>query len=121
MIATGIEALRQCGVPFAEIARQLDVTRGAIYQWDKIPAERMGEIARITGLPPHIQRPDLFPRQPQHATAPDIPNDVDRVVDAPAPRASLSGPDGRTSGDPTKVAASGPDLCGHAARQEAAE
>lgn len=43
----------------AALARELHVTRSAICQWPKIPAERVVEIEQITGVPRHLLRPDL--------------------------------------------------------------
>lgn len=43
----------------AALARELSITRSAICQWDKIPAERVVEIETITGIPRHELRPDL--------------------------------------------------------------
>lgn len=46
----------------AELARQLGVTRFAVQQWKAtgIPANRVPAIARLTGVPLHQLRPDLF-------------------------------------------------------------
>jgi 2-dehydropantoate 2-reductase len=44
----------------AQLARLLGITRQALYQWDKVPAERVLEIERLTGVPRHALRPDLF-------------------------------------------------------------
>lgn len=52
----------------AELARSLGITRAAIAQWDKIPAERVVEIERVTGVPREELRPDLF-RPPHPAEA----------------------------------------------------
>lgn len=86
MPATGMQALKESGVPFAEIARRIGITRGAIYQWDRVPAERLGQISSITGIPPERLRPDLFEGatghgEPQRAATLDT-NDVDRVATA---------------------------------------
>jgi len=35
-------------------------SRSAISQWDRVPAERIVEIERITGIPRHQLRPDLW-------------------------------------------------------------
>jgi len=58
-MAVGIEAIRE-RMSGTELARRLGITRSAISQWDKVPAERIGEVSRITGLPPQVLRPDLF-------------------------------------------------------------
>ena len=43
------------------LAARLGITPKAIYQWPHIPAERVGAIAELTGIPPHELRPDVFP------------------------------------------------------------
>jgi DNA-binding transcriptional regulator YdaS (Cro superfamily) len=43
-----------------KLATALGITSGAIVQWDVVPAERMGAIARVTGIPMHQLRPDIF-------------------------------------------------------------
>jgi DNA-binding transcriptional regulator YdaS (Cro superfamily) len=42
------------------LARQLGARREAIEQWRRIPVERLQAVAKITGLPQHVLRPDLF-------------------------------------------------------------
>lgn len=59
MEKTGLDAVKDV-TTFAALARQLDITRGAIAQWDKIPDERLEAVSAITGLPKHVLRPDLF-------------------------------------------------------------
>jgi DNA-binding transcriptional regulator YdaS (Cro superfamily) len=44
----------------ARIARELGIERGAIAQWRQIPPERVPEVSRITGIPRHQLRPDLW-------------------------------------------------------------
>lgn len=46
---------------YPNLARLLNCTRQAIYQWEKIPADRVIEIERISGVPRHELRPDLYP------------------------------------------------------------
>jgi DNA-binding transcriptional regulator YdaS (Cro superfamily) len=49
------------------LARSLNITPSAVLQWDKIPAERIGEVSRITGIPPQDLRPDIFGSMPERA------------------------------------------------------
>ncbi|HVI61490.1 MAG TPA: YdaS family helix-turn-helix protein [Bradyrhizobium sp.] len=42
------------------LARKLGIRPHAIEQWKCIPTEQLQAIARITGLPQHVLRPDLF-------------------------------------------------------------
>jgi hypothetical protein len=58
---TGLEAVRDRVESLTWLAQQLGITRGAVTQWsDRIPAERVGEISRLTGLAPSVLRPDIF-------------------------------------------------------------
>ena len=45
------------------LARLLGITHQAVAQWDKIPAERILEIERVTGVPRGVLRPELFTEQ----------------------------------------------------------
>lgn len=44
----------------AQLAAELGIARQAIYQWKRIPAERVVDIERITGVPRTELRPDIF-------------------------------------------------------------
>jgi DNA-binding transcriptional regulator YdaS (Cro superfamily) len=44
----------------AKLARELGITQSAVYQWEEVPAERVADLERITGLPRSHFRPDLF-------------------------------------------------------------
>jgi DNA-binding transcriptional regulator YdaS (Cro superfamily) len=46
-----------------ELARLLGITHQAIAQWDRVPAERMLEIERVTGIARERLRPDLYREQ----------------------------------------------------------
>lgn len=43
------------------IAEALKIARQAPYGWKRVPALRVQQVARITGLKPHELRPDLYP------------------------------------------------------------
>ena len=48
----------------AEVSRALGVTRAAVATWPRVPAERVIEVSRITGIPRHDLRPDIY--EPPH-------------------------------------------------------
>jgi DNA-binding transcriptional regulator YdaS (Cro superfamily) len=56
------EAAKRVG-GITELARKLGITKSAVYQWDEVPAERVVDLARLSGLPRSLFRPDLFPRE----------------------------------------------------------
>jgi DNA-binding transcriptional regulator YdaS (Cro superfamily) len=51
------------GFKLAGIARELGVNKSAVTRWtqSRIPAERVSEIEKITGVPREVLRPDLWP------------------------------------------------------------
>jgi DNA-binding transcriptional regulator YdaS (Cro superfamily) len=54
------EAIRAAGGG-AAVARQLGLkSRQAIYQWTRVPAEHCATVERMSGIPRHILRPDLW-------------------------------------------------------------
>jgi len=53
------KVLEAAGGP-VPLAAHLGITRHAIYQWDRVPAERLGQVMEVTGLEAHEIRPDLF-------------------------------------------------------------
>jgi DNA-binding transcriptional regulator YdaS (Cro superfamily) len=44
-----------------KIARALGITHGAVSQWTRVPAERVLDVERVTGISRHVLRPDLYP------------------------------------------------------------
>lgn len=46
-----------------KLSLALGLSRGAASQWRRIPAERVLEVERLTGVPREILRPDLYPVQ----------------------------------------------------------
>jgi len=53
-------AIARAGGPSA-VGRALGITPQAVGQWQRIPAERVLEISRLSGVPPHDLRPDIYP------------------------------------------------------------
>lgn len=43
------------------LAKHLRITRSAVSQWTRVPAERVIEVERCSGVPRHELRPDLYP------------------------------------------------------------
>lgn len=46
-----------------DLAHALGISRQAVYKWIQkgcIPAERIGDIRKVTGIPSYYIRPDLF-------------------------------------------------------------
>jgi DNA-binding transcriptional regulator YdaS (Cro superfamily) len=56
---TGMDAVKD-RMPLAKLARAIGISRGAVAQWSRVPAERIGDVARATGIPMERLRPDLF-------------------------------------------------------------
>lgn len=44
----------------AALAESLGISPPAISQWERIPAERVGQVSRVTGMSPAEIRPDIF-------------------------------------------------------------
>jgi len=45
----------------SKLAAGLGLTRSAVAMWDRIPAERLPDVERITGIARHELRPDICP------------------------------------------------------------
>lgn len=50
-----------------EIARALDLSPSAVWQWEKVPAEFVHTVESITGIPRSELRPDLYPPEREAA------------------------------------------------------
>lgn len=59
-MSDGLTLLRRTRGAQAKVARELGVTRAAVAKWEKIPAERVVEVERVTGIPREELRPDLY-------------------------------------------------------------
>jgi DNA-binding transcriptional regulator YdaS (Cro superfamily) len=56
----GIEKAAKAAGTISALAKKLGITRSAICQWPRIPAERVVEIEKVTGVPRAELRPDLY-------------------------------------------------------------
>lgn len=46
----------------AKVASGIGVTRAAVCKWKQVPAHRLVEVERITGIPREALRPELYTR-----------------------------------------------------------
>jgi DNA-binding transcriptional regulator YdaS (Cro superfamily) len=42
------------------LARKLGISMAAVWKWTRIPADRIVEVERVTGIPREKLRPDLY-------------------------------------------------------------
>ncbi len=56
------EAIRKAGTG-AALGRALNLSRQAVYQWDRIPSEHVIKVEEVTGVPRQRLRPDLYPAE----------------------------------------------------------
>lgn len=56
-----------------KLADGLGIKHQAFYSWKKVPAERVLDFERLTGISRHEQRPDIFGPSPEiDATTPGV-------------------------------------------------
>jgi DNA-binding transcriptional regulator YdaS (Cro superfamily) len=48
------------------VAKALKITHGAVSQWKRVPAERVLTVEKVTGIPRHLLRPDIYPAPAAH-------------------------------------------------------
>jgi DNA-binding transcriptional regulator YdaS (Cro superfamily) len=48
---------------WAELARRIGKTRGAIWQWRRVPPQWVLELERLSGVSRSSLRPDLYPAE----------------------------------------------------------
>jgi len=63
------KALAERGLKLALLASAMGVDKGTVTRWGKgrIPAERVIEVERVTGIPRADLRPDLYGQQAEPA------------------------------------------------------
>lgn len=44
----------------SKLAALIGISPSAISMWEQVPAERIGDVSRATGIPPEELRPDIF-------------------------------------------------------------
>lgn len=59
IVARGIEAAG--GI--TKLAAGIGVRHQTFYSWTRVPAERVLDFERVTGIPRHEIRPDLYPSE----------------------------------------------------------
>src|SRR6266702_7313405 len=57
---TGLERAVKAVGGVKALARLLGITPAAVYQWEKIPTERLLEVERVTGVPREVLRPEFY-------------------------------------------------------------
>lgn len=62
----------ESGRTLEEIGNLVGAGRSAVCKWERrgIPAERVLEVERVTGIARHELRPDLYPQEPLTASGP---------------------------------------------------
>jgi DNA-binding transcriptional regulator YdaS (Cro superfamily) len=69
-MSSGMALIRARRGLLAQVAHGLGVTRAAVVKWRDVPAERVVEIERITGIPREQLRPDLYAPRSRHEKPP---------------------------------------------------
>jgi DNA-binding transcriptional regulator YdaS (Cro superfamily) len=56
--------LAQNGLRLADLARKMGLDKSTMTRWDhgRVPAERVLDVERATGVSRHDLRPDIYPR-----------------------------------------------------------
>lgn len=57
----GMNAAIKAAGSLAKLGAPFNLTAQAISLWERVPAERVPAVSKITGLPNHVLRPDLYP------------------------------------------------------------
>jgi DNA-binding transcriptional regulator YdaS (Cro superfamily) len=79
-IDAGLVAVLKTVSRLSDLSEPLRLTVQTVSQWRRVPAERVLDVERITGVSRHVQRPDIYgpeprrrplarARRPEHAAA----------------------------------------------------
>jgi DNA-binding transcriptional regulator YdaS (Cro superfamily) len=54
--------LRERGMTLSGLARAVEVDKATVTRWSngRVPPERVRDVEKVTGIPPHDLRPDLW-------------------------------------------------------------
>lgn len=63
----GLEAALSASGKAVYLATRLGITPQAIAAWRRVPAERVLDVEKVTGISRCELRPDLYPREDVHA------------------------------------------------------
>lgn len=69
--ATALEEAKRAVRGNTGLSRALndEITPQAVAQWKQVPAERVLKVERVTGVPRHRLRPDLYPAPDRESAA----------------------------------------------------
>jgi hypothetical protein len=56
----GLKAAIEAAGGMRLLAERLGIRWEAVQRWERVPAERLIQVARLTGIQPEILRPDLY-------------------------------------------------------------
>jgi DNA-binding transcriptional regulator YdaS (Cro superfamily) len=56
-----VERLADAAGGITRLATSLGVKHQSLYSWRRVPAERVIDVERVTGIPRHELRPDIYP------------------------------------------------------------
>lgn len=67
--------LKNVGLKLGDLARLANVDKATATRWaqKRIPAERVIDVERLTGIPRECLRPDVYPSPDLTASSPQVP------------------------------------------------
>lgn len=67
MMATNPLALflQERGKKLSDLASSLNINKSTVSRWKRVPAERVIEVEKATGIPREEIRPDIYPADPR--------------------------------------------------------